>query len=145
GLLSDPGAGKFYNGSLAKQPMQDHFSLASLHAEVKLPAMTLQSITGYDRRRGSLTSEDSESSRWRCATPARPDSTCTYPPDAGNPVITEVVLPQRMFSQQLQLRSPDPASQWSWLVGGFFSQTHTRETDRIHAPQVPPVYQPLGI
>jgi iron complex outermembrane recepter protein len=146
GSLSDPAAGRFYNGSLIAQPMQDHFDLASLHAKLKFATMTLESITGFDHRVGSMRSEDSESSRWRCAVPAHPDATCTYPPDANAPITTDVVLPQRMFSQQLQLRSGRSDGQGlSWLIGAFFSDTRTRETDRVFAPVVPDVYLPLGI
>jgi len=137
GALSDPSAGRFLNGSIIRQPISDSFRIASLGSRVNFGSVNLEGVTGYVRRRGAMTSDDATSKRWHCLDLATPQ--CEYPAGPDDLVTTSVNLAQRSFSQQLQLTHEGGST--TWLLGGFFSNLHSYEIDRVFAEPIPSTIQ----
>lgn len=139
GPFSDPAAGRFFNGSIIRQPISDSFRLASLRSNIQLGSVLLEGITGYVHRLGAMTSDDATSKRWHCLNTSTPQ--CEYPTGPDDLVTTRVNLAQRSFSQQLQLTRTDRDGTTSWLLGAFFSDLHSHETDRVFADPMPDTIQ----
>ncbi len=135
GPLSDPAAGKFLNGSIIRQPISDSFRLASLRSFFHFGSLRLEGMTGYVHRFGAMTSDDATSKRWHCLDTSTPQ--CEYPSSPAGLVTTRVNLAQRSFTQQFQLTPADDDRTTSWLLGAFFADLHSRETDRVFADPLP--------
>jgi iron complex outermembrane receptor protein len=138
--MSDPAAGRYYNGSLISQPFRDAYSLASLKTLLDLGSARLQGVTGYFHRSANMTSDDTESMRWGGFGNPRGRA---YPSSHDDLITTYVSLAQRSFTQQLQLVSTD-AGRLAWVVGGFYANTQGRETDHVFAERAPPVVLAYG-
>jgi outer membrane receptor protein involved in Fe transport len=138
--MSDPAAGRFYNGSLISQPFRDAYYLGSIKALVHFDGAQLQSVTGYFHRAANMRSDDTEAMRWQGFGNPRGNA---YPASHDDLVTTHATLAQRSFTQQLQLASSG-AGRLSWVVGGFFADTRGRETDHVFAARTPAVVRAYG-
>jgi outer membrane receptor protein involved in Fe transport len=133
--LSDPGAGRLSNGSLRSQPFEDSFYLATLNAQAQFDQVRLDSVTGYFDRSATATIDDTETLRWGgFGNPLGP----AYPASYADAITTDAALEQQSFTQELQLSSNIEADQrLSWVLGGFFSRTTSRESDHVVASRTP--------
>jgi outer membrane receptor protein involved in Fe transport len=144
--LSNPGAGRLYNGSLIPQPFSDSFYLASVKVGAGLGWAELDSVSAYYDREGDLTVDDTESSKWGYpktgwGNPLGP----AYPVSYDNLVTTYARLRQSMFSQELRLVSPIRAEGVTWNAGVAYVNTHDTEAYRVVGQYVPIVGGPLDL
>lgn len=120
GSLSNPGAGKFVNGHVLREPTRDTFYLPSLKVEQDFDGMTLTSISSYYYRKADMLADDTnfESVIWT----GNP-----YPALPGQNAPAFVGTFQNVVSQEVRLQSQDPDAALKWTVGVFYSDA--READ----------------
>ncbi len=132
--LSDPGAGRLDNGSLRSQPFEDSFYLGALKVHADLGAVQLESTTGSFDRSANTVIDDTQTPRWGgFGNPLGP----AYPSSYADAITTYAALTQQSFTQELLLSSNEPERHLSWVIGGFYSHTTSRESDRVVASQTP--------
>ena len=136
--LSNPDAGRLYNGSLIPQPFSDRFYLASVKVRAGLDWAELNSVSAYYDRQGDLTVDDTESKKWGDPNTGWGNPLgAAYPVSYDNLVTTYTRLRQSMFSQELRLVSPIRDEGVTWNAGAAYVNTHDTEAYRVVGQYVP--------
>ena len=155
--LSDPGAGRFYDGTPDRLADKDRFVLPSLKIEYDAGAVRLISTTSYYDRKERVNGYSGtlyNLSYFQQLTSAGTDpmgAPCTQ--CTGDPLLlptgpnlpgfgaysaqTTITNRQKNLTQEIRLQSADPAGRLNWTVGGFYSYDTQRSTEEINDPQLP--------
>lgn len=113
--LSDVASGQLRNGSLLPQPYDDSSYVGALKVTGSLGAVELGSVSSYFHRSEELLL----------------DITPVIPVDYSDAVASLRLIQQRMFMQELRLRSTDPNALLSWDVGAFYSTMDLSDTENL--------------
>jgi iron complex outermembrane receptor protein len=158
--ISDPGSGKFLNGTPDRQPDRDHFLLPSLKIEWQGPGVTLTSDTGYYSRKervGGYSGTLYDLSYFQriidggtdpVGNPC-PGGVCGQPYPLLTP--TGISLPgmpnyyaynqitnsQYDWTQEFRLQSNNAQARLQWTAGMFMAFNYQRSTEEIRDPELP--------
>lgn len=132
-FFSDPGAGRFINGSGVREPDFDKFWLPALNVQYNFGNLALISNTSYLDRENPNTTDYSEvmfdltiAGEQAYVTPLR---WLTNFPEFAN--IGYEVNNYEVFSQELRLQSADAGARFRWVVGAFYSHSKTIVEDHV--------------
>jgi iron complex outermembrane receptor protein len=116
--LSDPEAGRYYNGNALHNPSYDPFWLAAVKVDWNLGFAQLTSNTSYFNRNQHSTSDYTQYLRATYIYFSPLPSIFPQPGDAGYATFEDN---QRNWYQEIRLASSDLNSQIAWNAGVFFS------------------------
>jgi outer membrane receptor protein involved in Fe transport len=116
--LSDVGAGELRNGTLLHTPYDDSFYVGALKITASLGAVDFSAVSSYFHRAENILI----------------DITTLTPTSYGDAVGSQRLFEQKVFMQELRLRSADPDASFAWNVGAFYSSKRLWDTDTLTGP-----------
>ena len=154
--ISNPGSGKYLNGTPDRMADPDRFYLPSLKIEDRLGPVTLISNTAYYNRLERVNGYSGtlyNLSYFEQMTEAGVDpmgNTCsvcsstpllspTGPnlPGFGSYVAQNLITnSQKNVTQEFRAQSTDPNGRFTWVAGAFFTYESQRSTEEIRDPQL---------
>jgi hypothetical protein len=113
--LSDVPAGQLRNGMLERQPFDDSSYVGALKVTAGFGAVDLSAVTSYFHRSANFVEE------------ATPGDATSY----SDAVVSQFVIQQTTFMQELRLRSADADASLAWDFGAFYSTMHLLDTNNL--------------
>jgi outer membrane receptor protein involved in Fe transport len=116
--LSDVGAGELRNGTLLHTPYDDSFYVGALKVTASLGAVDFSAVSSYFHRAENV----------------MVDITTQLPASYSDAVGSQRLFQQKVFMQELRLRSADPDASFAWNVGAFYSSKRLWDTETLTGP-----------
>ena len=116
--LSDVGAGELRNGTLLHTPYDDSFYVGALKVTASLGAVDFSAVSSYFHRAENVLV----------------DITTLVPANYNDAVGMQRLFQQKVFMQELRLRSADPDASFAWNGGAFYSSKRLWDTENLTGP-----------